>query len=335
MAERIVNSGIKFAYANGNAQVELKKELEKYFLYQNILIVDRFYEFGKTIEILKTTTKCKFTIVKHIEECASLDDYACIVVVNNYDAENIKLVAFQNNLPYVFVLTKPVEISIFKNQTYTKNFDTANCNFPLGIVFCSEYIYSHKTFQCEMIMEISSISFNILQKKLGNLFFTETIEYKNFVDEKKILLQLQEMLAKRDVEDEKLSQNLAKLYLSLTILSAKDELNILDNLCFLYKSKSKNHNIIQIKYAYLLILSSLEKNYFTYYSKTFKDNIDIEKHISNLNSYGIEKTNFYQKVNQSKLNFLLDEFREKLLEYVATELKESHRLHWLPLPTRD
>ena len=320
MADRVVNNGIKFAYVSKNPVQEIKKELEKYFLYQNILIIDHFFEFGRTMEKLRTNIKCNFIVVRDILECKNLDNIACIVLVNNYDAENIKFIAYKSQIPYMFVLTTLCESSIFKNSTYHKNFEITQCNFPLGIVFCEDYIYNSKNFQCSSVIEISSISFNILQKKLGNLFFSEKIEYENFTTEKKLLIELQKLFEDRTFGDEILTNKLARQYLSYVILTSKDNLNILDNLVYLYKNRSNVHNLIEIKYAYLLILTSLEKNYFTYYTRSFKDTIDIERHIKYLKSFNIDAKFSIKNINENKVNFLLDEFREKIVDYVQTEI---------------
>ena len=49
MAKRAINSKIEFAYVSDSADVELKAELEKYFLFQSILVVDSYFEFGDKI----------------------------------------------------------------------------------------------------------------------------------------------------------------------------------------------------------------------------------------------------------------------------------------------
>ena len=53
MAKRVINSKIEFAYVSDSIDVELKAELEKYFLFQSILVVDSHFEFGDKIAKLQ------------------------------------------------------------------------------------------------------------------------------------------------------------------------------------------------------------------------------------------------------------------------------------------
>lgn len=321
MAQKIVNNGIKFAYASINPEAELKNELEKYFLYQTVLIVDACFEFGDITSKLMSLAKCNFQVVRNIDDCKDIESIGCIIIVNNHDTDKIKLISQKHNIPYVFALTDLCEASIFKAYAYKSDGETINCNFPLGIVLCLNYVFDSKKFISRAVLEISTISFEILQKKLGNLFFSESIEYGNFSVEKRILLEMQDLIENRCKTETETTNKLAKLYVSYALCNAQNQLSMIDNLLWLYKLKNRDKFLIEVKYAFVLMITSLEKNYFEYFSNTFLDTFNIERHQSFLTSFGLKSVfpNCKNIPNFQKIDFLLAEFREKLVDYVKTE----------------
>ena len=319
MAERVVNSGIEFAYTSEHIEVELKLELEKYFLYQTIIVVDKFFEFGETIKKLEQNVKCNFVVTHDINEIDSFENISCLIIVNNHDIDDIKLLCYKQNIPYIIAMTDLANSMCFKNYAYGQC-KIVQCNFPLGIVLSQSSITNHSYFVSRAILEIGSLSFDILQKKLNNLFFGENIEYKEFAGQKKLLIELQTVLGERREDIKALSKRIATLYLSYGLISSKDKPSLLDNLIYLYSLNNKNRYLIEIKYAFSLIVTSLEKNYFIYYTHGFKSYIDYEKHQEYLTSTNLKSNFVTHALPDEKLNFLLDEFREKLLEYVKSQI---------------
>ena len=323
MAEKVVNSGIEFAYATENAELELKRELEKYFLYQNILIIDECYEFGAVINKLQSNTKCNFVVERSIEKINNFDSFSCIINVNEHNLDKVKILAYQNNIPYILALTTLCDALCFKNYAYNQNFEVIKCNFPIGITFSIDQIFNQQVFVCQSILEVSGISFMLLQQKICNLFFENNIKNLDAFKQleiKKIINELCFVIKNRDEISKKYIKKIASLYLSYGVLTAKIPPNVVENLVVLYKSSKKMKYIIETKYAFILILTSIEKNFFKYYTNNFKCSINYQKHQNYLNSIGKVASFNFVNLPENKVNFLLDEFREKILGYVKTEL---------------
>lgn len=320
MAKRAINSKIEFAYVSDSADVELKAELEKYFLFQSILVVDSYFEFGDKIAKLQQTTKCNFVVTRDINTIKNFESFACILVVNNHQINFIKQVSAQNNLPYILVLTDVVDGSVFKKYYYTQSAKICNCFLPMGIVFCSDLIFDCNKFCCKALLEISGLSFLMLQQKLEKLFFSKNINYNLFNEQQKLLLDMQNMLDNRTEGIGELAKKVAKLYISYCLLCGNAELDVLDNLVYLYFRQNGTKLLPTVKYAFVLVLASLQKNFFKYYTANFQDTINYSQHQKYLSSAGLNFNFEVQQIPSSKLNFLLNQFRDKLGQYVCAEL---------------
>ena len=90
---------------------------------------------------------------------------------------------------------------------------------------------------------------------------------------------------------------------------------MLDNLINLYKTKNQK-NIIEAKYLFRLIITSLEKNFVKHYSTGLKDAVNYEAHERYLNAFGLISDFKPIFIAETKINYLLVEFKEKLLEYI-------------------
>lgn len=319
MAEKIVNNGIEFAYVSSNASIELKKELEKYFLYQNVIIVDRYYEFGNIISKLKENVMCNIIVERNFESIKDFENISCIIVVNSHDLNNIKLLCKEQNIPYILALTDICDSLSFKNYLYKNGSNYTDCNYPLGIVFSIEYIFNKSEFISKTILEISSLSFDFLQDKINNLFFQKNkIEY-NHKTSKKILQDLQNFIINND-NSTKSVVDVCKIYLSYSIYQSKIHPNVLDNLTVLHNLHYKEKNSVETKYIFSLLITSLEKNFFLYYTNSFQNTINYKKHIEYLSSINQKSSFNRDRLVNGKINFLLQEFRNKVLENIKIQL---------------
>ena len=319
MAERVVNSDIEFAYVSENVEVELKRELEKYFLYQNILIIDKYYEFGDVIQKLKQSTKCNIIVERNVESYKNFDNISCVINVNCNDLNFIKMECYKNHIPYILALNKICDVFYVKNYVY-KNFKLEKSNYPIGIIFSVARAFDNKKLLCQSILEISSISFISLQNKICSLFFSNYNDKPDLFNNKKILQEFLNLLQNKDSNCKKYTKDLISLYVSYLLFSSKQQPSLLDNLIELYKISNNSNNIVEVKYAFILIITSLEKNFFQYYNTSFKNEIDYKKHQEFLTSLSLKPKFNIISIPSTKISFLLNQFRRKFLDYVKTEL---------------
>jgi hypothetical protein len=123
---------------------------------------------------------------------------------------------------------------------------------------------------------------------------------------------------------ENIFENSAKNYLIVCLRRAELALNTLDKLMFLYlkSNKSDEKMSVEIRFIYRMIITSLTKNFFELWNCKLKSTIDYKKHIKYLSCLGVQ-TQFKQRaIVDSKLNFLMCEFRQKLLSYATEQKKE-------------
>lgn len=325
MAEKIVNSGIEFVYASDDSIVELKRELEKYFLYQKILIVDSFYEYSDVIEKMREQIHCDFVVERAIQNLT--DDIDCVILVNDCNVDKIKKECYEKKIPYMFVLTKVVSSGCFSNQCFD-NFNVLNCNFPFGIILDKTIIYDKKEFICSSAIEIANMKFDILQKKLCNLFFNIQIDYDKLDDQQKTFNQFEQFFCSEEKNQKILFNNSAEIYLQLCLKTSQNGLDLLDKLEYLfsYQNFSKNSKSIEQKYIFKQIVSSFQKNYFKYFVSTFSSNVNYEKHSQYLQSFGLSYSVHKVELTDSKTNFLLNEFRQKMLDFVTSEIEFDKRV---------
>lgn len=319
MAEKVVNSDIEFAYVSENSEIELKRELEKYFLYQNILIIDKYFEYGSIIEKLKHNTKCNIIVERDIRKVNNFEIFSCIINVNCSDLDFTKMVCYENNIPYILALTKVYDAFCFKSFIYDK-FRVKKTNYPIGIIFSLNTSFKNTKLICQSILEISSLSFFVLQNKICSLFFMETNSNPISVQYKKILKELIDILQNKENIDIKYYKNILSLYLSYAILVSKFQPDVLDNLMCIYKTYCNKKNIIETKYAFVLIITSLEKNFFKFYNTSFKNQINYKKHQDFMKSLNLKPQFNSSVLPSAKVGFLITEFRNKFLSYIKTEL---------------
>lgn len=316
MAKRVVNNGIEFAYASENAENELKKELEKYFLYQNIFVVDARYECGELIDKLSKNVKCVISVVRNIKQITSFETVDAIIVVNNYDIENIKTFCYNFNIPYILVLTKICDASVSKQFVFSDKFQVQICNYPLGIIFDMQQHLSAKVMISQAIMEISSLSFDILQSKLENIFFDSNIDYEFASGQQKIIRALEVTIDERKEDIQTFLRRVIQLYLSYLLTTSKDKLNVIDELLCLYKRNCGTQNLIEIKSVFESVILSLEKNFLAYYTNKFLGTINYAVHQKYTKNYNFS-ANFGEKtIIFDKIDYILCDFRQKLLKYV-------------------
>lgn len=112
---------------------------------------------------------------------------------------------------------------------------------------------------------------------------------------------------------------MADLYLLYAISCSKEEPSMLDNLINLYQMYNKK-SIIEAKYLFRIIIISLEKSFIEHYSAGLKDTIDYSVHEKYLNTFGLNINFKHSFIAETKINFLLAEFKEKLLEYILIDI---------------
>ena len=320
MAKRNINQKIEFAYVNENIEKSLKYELEKRFLYQHILIVDEHFEFGNTIDKLCHGVMCNFEVCRNIDLIKNFENFDCIVIVNDSFTNNIKTICKRYNIPYIFALTKICDSSNFKRFLYYTQNKIVECNFPLGIVFDLSTIVDWNKFLTSAILEVSSLSFEILQAKIENLFFNKKLNFENIEEKKKLIIKLQNTLDSRRDNIKEFSKKIASLYLSYCLTSAQNGFDVIDNLLDIYKRNNKTSNIIYIKQYFKTIMLSLEKNFFKYYTNKLIGTIDYKVHQKHLQYYGYELTFNIKNISNNKIGFLLDEIGKKLVEFVCSTI---------------
>lgn len=323
MANKIINNSIEFAYASENPIIELKKELEKHFLYQTILIVDAKYEYSCQIEKMKNNIKCNFKVCRDIEKIDNLEQVGCVININSFNINKIKNIVYKNNIPYVVILNKIVDASIFKSENIYNN-KIIQCNFPLGIIFDKSQIFNKKEFVCKFLAEISNVTFENNQEKLNNLFYNVKIDYELLDGLNKHYNKSKTILVNQCKDLDNLIDEIADLYVLLCIKKSKSNFSILDKLLYLFlqQNSAEYKNEVEIKHIFKIILSSLEYNYFKYFNINLKGTINYEVHKLKLEHYGI-KTNFNQRLlPENKINFLLNEFKEKFVVRAKSEQDE-------------
>ena len=316
MADKVINNCIDFAYAGINVEDEFQKELEKYFLYQRVLIIDTHFEFADFFEKLRYT-RCNFTIMHNISDSVNMETIDAIICVNNHNIDYVKRTCKNLNIPYIIALTNVCDTSIFKPFYYAENGKIDFCNYPLGIILSLSKISEPKKFLSNAILEISNLSFEVLQQNLENLFFNKTIDYDFFETKQRFLKMFQETIEQRKENDMQFVNKIAEMYLSYAIMVAKEPQNFLDNLIYLYKKHYKNYDIVAVKYAFREVVLSLEKDFFAYYNSNLKSAVNYQLHQNYLSDLGYVIKFESKEFPDNKLKFLFDEFRKKLIGFAV------------------
>lgn len=326
MAEKIVNSGIEFAYASNNAEIELKRELEKYFLYQTVLIVDSRYEFGNVIEKLQKNTKCNIVVERDIAKISNFENIDCVIIVNNNFENQLKNICKKYSTPYILVLTNLTDSSIFKPYAYDELYEIKDCNYPIGIILSLSYIFDKSGFVAKAMMEISTLSFTIKEDYINRMLFSNQAKL-SINDYKKILRNLENFSCYNKIDD--IFKKIADLYLQYAITVSKLKFDVLDNLMIIFKRNQKSRMYIEAKYIFSILITSLQKNFFKYYTNKFQSSVNYSIHNQYLSSIGLIpkfKSNF---VIDTKVIYLLNDFREKFLNYVNFEVAFKSKIKGL------
>ena len=154
MAERKINESIEFAYASNDILNELKRELEQRFLYQSVLIVDEKYEYSGAIGLMQDNIRCKFVVARNLM-AIDTSEFDCIVCINTYCLNEVKIIAKKNAIPYICILTKMNSCSNF-NKFAFRNENIVECNFPMGIVLDSAQVINEREFISKFVLEASN-----------------------------------------------------------------------------------------------------------------------------------------------------------------------------------
>ena len=321
MAELIINKKIEFAYATENLSAELLSELEKRFLYQKILVVDSKYELSDEIDELIKKTKCDFLVVKDINDCNNLEVIACVIIVNCSDINHLKKFCTQVNKPYIIAVTKIYPTCFLNSQIIDNNKQIINCNNPLGVVLVKSKIYNKQEFICKFLLELVNLMFDNTQSKIDNLFFLNSQDLsvdKNFLDNLNFDLQLNNLQS---------FDKIAKSYLMLCIKKASKPLSLLDRVSelscdFVIESKYK----IETKFLIQSVLTSITKNFFKLWTKKLKSTINFQKHKKYLEKYNLNYEFNFCTINEQKTDFLLEQFRQKLINYTDDQLEYNLKI---------
>lgn len=327
MADKVINSKIQFAYASNNAIVELKREIEKHFLYQNILIVDEKYEYSRMIDKMQHQISCSFKVTRHVDSFAEFEKYACILCINDYSLHKIKSISKKYSIPYIVVLTKVVEPYKLSLNYINDDCKILQTNFPIGIVFDKTEVYNKKQFVCNFLLETFGTSFDEMQDRINNIFFDMPINYEKTTEISNFRSEVKQQMLLKQTSFDNMFDIFSKMYLQLCLKKCDTEISLIDRLGFLYQKTNKNcKNIIKCRYMYRLILNSIIGNFFKFWNIKLKSEIDYQKHIEFLSN---SKLNFNFKTNslpERKLVFLLNEFREKFIFYTQQETTQNNFL---------
>ena len=320
MADRYINDDIEFCINCESVEFEFKEKLEEKFLYQNILIVDSAYDLSENLDKLKKNVRCDFYEVKNIDSFVDFEKIACIVAVNEKNIDKIKKYAKKYCIPYIVVLTKICNFSTFKKYYYENENSVFDTNLPLGVCYISPKKTNLKRNIINGIIEISSLSFELLQSKLENLFFATQYDHKQNSEKKEIIINLERLIQNINDDCFVLNKQIVDLFLKAILVVSKDKMDMIDNLLWIYKNNEKFNNLVEIKYLFKQVLLSMEKNFFKYYQSKFKSEIDYKKHEQFLEKYNY-KTNFaINKLPETKIEFILNEFRKKMVEFVDVSI---------------
>ena len=326
MAEKNVNSGIEFAYSSNNAEIELKRELEKYFLYQTVLIVDARYEFGNVIEKLQKNTKCNIVVERDLEKISNFENIDCVIIVNNNFDNQLKIICKKYNIPYILVLTNLTDSTIFKPFAYDKLYEVKECNYPIGVVLSLNYIFDKRTFVAKAMLEISGLSFLIKEDYINKMLFSNQSNSR-INDYKKILRNLENFSCYDKIDD--IFKKIADLYLQYAIIVSKLKFDVLDNLMIIFKRNQKNRMYVEAKYIFSILITSLQKNFFKYYTNKFQSSVNYSIHKKYLSSIGLIPKFNNNAIIDTKVNYLLNDFRDKFLNYVNFEVAFKSKIKGL------
>lgn len=322
MAERKINVGIEFAYASNDVLNELKRELEQRCLYQSVLIVDEKYEYSGAIGLMQDNIRCKFVVARNLM-AIDPSEFDCIICINTYRLNEVKIVAKKNEVPYICILTKMNSCSLFNNFAF-QNENIVECNFPMGIVLDNAQVVNKREFVSQFMLDASNCSFEILESKISNLFFGTSIDYDVISDLLNLKAKIREVYCCDRKNIDEFFNQASVLMIELCIKKSKTQFSVLDKLCHLFLKNNENefNKSIEIKYIFRMIVSSLECNFFKNFTTDLKGTINYEVHQKYL---GQSKMigNFSQKsLPESKINFLLNEFRKKLVSLAFDDQRE-------------
>ena len=321
MAEKIVNSGIVFAYATNDAVFEIKRELERYFLYQTVLVVDESFEYGQQIENLRQMVNCNILVSHSFKDFDFSQNVDFVIAINDKNAFDIKEKCFQDKIPYMIVLTKVVTYSACSDKVFGVDNKQSQVNKPFGIVLDKSQVFDKKRFVCQAILEIGLTNFEIVQKNIENLFYGKKIAYETIDAQKKNLESFEQLFEQKNYDNNLLFNQICDIYLTNLLKKSSETVGLLEVLASLYCGyDSKMHGrYIETKYLYMQILCVIENDFFSKYKSGYKDVINYQIHQKKLAFYG--KNSDFLPINlpESKINFLIEQFQNKFLQYMKQQ----------------
>ena len=321
MAERKINQDIVFAYATDNAILDLKSQLEKFFLYQTIAVFDPNFEYGNQLQNLKESVSCNFVVCHTAREFFLAQNIDFAILVNGEENGKVREYCSKNEIPYMVLLTKAVSF-VTTNQNYYDKFSSKRFNLPFGILLDKSMIFDKKQFQNLAILEMSTLFFDIAQKKICNLFFSKQIDYVHLQEEQNLHGKIAEILSQKDFSIFCNFDDICNLFVTYCLTRSKDDLSILDKLTslFLTLSKQNANRYIQTKFAYQCVMCTLESDYFANFQNSKKSTINYHIHQKYAQKNGFDVSFDAIKLPESKTNFLFEEFRPKLKSYIDEQI---------------
>lgn len=178
MAKHLVSKQMEFFYSENFSLDLLFKELEKKFSYQSIVFVGKNKKIEKYVENnKKITLKCIF--FDNFLEIKLENDIACIVCCGEENLNECKKICQKNTINLILYSAEYVSLSNFF-------MDGDEINL-LGVVLDAECIrYNLNKFALNMLFDIAQLHFYILENKLNNIYFNESVSEKNQILNEKI-----------------------------------------------------------------------------------------------------------------------------------------------------
>lgn len=326
MAERIVNEKIEFAYVAHNIVLQLKQELENRFLYQQILVVDCKYEYGRRLEKMQNEINCNFKVVRNLSEINQPNNYACVIDINCNDLQSTKHFCKKHQLPFVVVLTKVVEPSCFCGEYISNSCKIENSNFPLGILLDKDEVFNKKNFVCSFLLELFGTSFDEMQDKVDNILFDANLDVEKNSELAMFRKEVLQVFQEKQLNLQSMFDLFSEYYIMLCLKKSCQRISLIDKLNYIYSKCQSNKNTVQNRLIFRLVLTSLMLNFFKYWNINLKSTINYQKHVEFLSD---NKFNYNFKslvLPEQKLCFVLQEFRDKFIGYAQTEQRQFEML---------
>ena len=269
--------------------------------------------------------KCNFEIVRDVAECKNVEDISGVVVMNCCDIKKTKRFCKIHNLNYILVLSKIYQTNILCCEGVDENICIEQYNPPLGVFLDKSKIFNKSEFIAKFMLELSNFMFDIMQNDIDNLFFYNTAKIfttKDIVDVNNIAGTLSVQKDLSTVFD-----IVAKYYLILCIKKSTKELSLLDRVAEISIIKNNKERFdIQTKFLCQNIITSMIKNFFGCWNSKLKSTLNIKKQNWVMEQYDIKPSINTNYLPEQKLEFLLREFKQKLLSYVQQQMSANEKI---------